>query len=418
MSEWKEYKMSDLIDDISMGPFGSNIKVDCFVGQGVPVLNGSNLVGFKLCEKSFNYVTKDKADSLGHSNAYRGDVIVTHRGTLGQIAYIPYDSKYERYVISQSQFRFSCKKELVNIVFLVYYFHSREGQFKLLSNASQVGVPALARPTSTFKEIYIKLPPIEEQKRIAGVLSSLDDKIDLLNRENVTLEALAETLFRHYFIENPDPTWKEGKLGDYVNETIGGEWGKETPEEDYNMPVRCLRGADVADLNDGLAKRTPLRYIKHSKYDKIEPHSGDIILEISGGTDTCSTGRVAYINEDVKRLFDYPIVFSNFCRLLRVKEDYTYFVYCYFRHLHKQGEFFNLENGSSGIHNLNYKAALYDDLGWPVPTDEKLVIEFGENVKPYFDKINTNKKQILSLSAQRDTMLPRLMSGEVKVCER
>ena len=410
--------MSDLIDDISMGPFGSNIKVDCFVGQGVPVLNGSNLVGFKLCEKSFNYVTKDKADSLGHSNAYRGDVIVTHRGTLGQIAYIPYDSKYERYVISQSQFRFSCKKELVNIVFLVYYFHSREGQFKLLSNASQVGVPALARPTSTFKEIYIKLPPIEEQKRIAGVLSSLDDKIDLLNRENVTLEALAETLFRHYFIENPDPTWKEGKLGDYVNETIGGEWGKETPEEDYNMPVRCLRGADVADLNDGLAKRTPLRYIKHSKYDKIEPHSGDIILEISGGTDTCSTGRVAYINEDVKRLFDYPIVFSNFCRLLRVKEDYTYFVYCYFRHLHKQGEFFNLENGSSGIHNLNYKAALYDDLGWPVPTDEKLVIEFGENVKPYFDKINTNKKQILSLSAQRDTMLPRLMSGEVKVCER
>ncbi len=401
-----------------MGPFGSNIKVDCFVGQGVPVLNGSNLVGFKLCEKSFNYVTKDKADSLGHSNAYRGDVIVTHRGTLGQIAYIPYDSKYERYVISQSQFRFSCKKELVNIVFLVYYFHSREGQFKLLSNASQVGVPALARPTSTFKEIYIKLPPIEEQKRIAGVLSSLDDKIDLLNRENVTLEALAETLFRHYFIENPDPTWKEGKLGDYVNETIGGEWGKETPEEDYNMPVRCLRGADVADLNDGLAKRTPLRYIKHSKYDKIEPHSGDIILEISGGTDTCSTGRVAYINEDVKRLFDYPIVFSNFCRLLRVKEDYTYFVYCYFRHLHKQGEFFNLENGSSGIHNLNYKAALYDDLGWPVPTDEKLVIEFGENVKPYFDKINTNKKQILSLSAQRDTMLPRLMSGEVKVCER
>ena len=418
MSAWKAYKMSDLIDDISMGPFGSNIKVDCFVGQGVPVLNGSNLVGFKLCEKSFNYVTKDKADSLGHSNAYRGDVIVTHRGTLGQIAYIPYDSKYERYVISQSQFRFSCKKELVNIVFLVYYFHSREGQFKLLSNASQVGVPALARPTSTFKEIYIKLPPIEEQKRIAGVLSSLDDKIDLLNRENVTLEALAETLFRHYFIENPDPTWKEGKLGDYVNETIGGEWGKETPEEDYNMPVRCLRGADVADLNDGLAKRTPLRYIKHSKYDKIEPHSGDIILEISGGTDTCSTGRVAYINEDVKRLFDYPIVFSNFCRLLRVKEDYTYFVYCYFRHLHKQGEFFNLENGSSGIHNLKYKAALYDDLGWPVPTDEKLVIEFGENVKPYFDKINTNKKQILSLSAQRDTMLPRLMSGEVKVCER
>lgn len=263
----------------------------------------------------------------------------------------------------------------------------------------------------------VSIPPVDEQKRIAGVLSSLDDKIDLLHRENATLEAFAETLFRHYFIEDPNSTCKEGKLGDYVFETIGGEWGKEAPEEEYNMPVRCLRGADVADLNDGLAQRTPLRYIKQSKYDKIEPHSGDIILEISGGTDTCSTGRVAYINDSVRQLFDYPIVFSNFCRLLRVKEEHTYFVYCFFRYLHKQGEFFNLENGSSGIHNLNYKAALYDDLGWPVPTDKKLVIEFGEKVKPYFDKINTNKKQILSLSAQRDTLLPYLMSGDVKVSE-
>lgn len=268
----------------------------------------------------------------------------------------------------------------------------------------------------------VSIAPVDEQKRIAGVLSSLDDKIDLLHRENATLEALAETLFRHYFIENPcrgvgsadNPDWKEGKLGDYVIETIGGEWGKEIVEGEYDMPVRCLRGADVADLNDGLANRAPLRYIKRSKYEKIKPLNGDIILEISGGTDTCSTGRVAYINDDIKRLFDYPIVFSNFCRLLRVDEQHSFFVYCFFRYLHKQGEFFNLENGSSGIHNLNYKAALYE-MDWSVPTDEKSVIEFNERVKPYFDKINANKKQILLLSSQRDTLLPRLMSDEVKV---
>ena len=270
MSECKEYKMEDLIEEIAMGPFGSNIKVDCFTDEGVPVLNGSNLVGFKLNEDSFNYVTKEKADSLGRSNAYRGDVVITHRGTLGQVVYVPYDSKHKRYVISQSQFRFKCKKQLVDVPFLVYYLHSREGQYKLLANASQVGVPALARPTSTFKEIVIALPPLDTQRRIASILTSLDDKIDLLRRENATLEAMAETLFRHYFIENPNPDWKEGKLGDYVTETIGGEWGKETPEEESNMPVRCLRGADVADLNDGLANRTPLRYIKRSKYEKIE----------------------------------------------------------------------------------------------------------------------------------------------------
>ena len=72
-----------------MGPFGSNIKVDCFVSSGVPVLNGSNLVGHKLNEQSFNYVTEEKAQTLNRAVASRGDVIITHRGTLGQIVFIP-----------------------------------------------------------------------------------------------------------------------------------------------------------------------------------------------------------------------------------------------------------------------------------------------------------------------------------------
>ena len=72
MEEWKEYKISDVIDEISMGPFGSNIKVDNFIDIGVPVLNGSNLQGFKLNEDSFNYVSQEKADSLGKANAHRG----------------------------------------------------------------------------------------------------------------------------------------------------------------------------------------------------------------------------------------------------------------------------------------------------------------------------------------------------------
>ena len=108
MQSVSKYRMVDLISSISMGPFGSNIKTDCFVDSGVPVLNGSNLQGFKLNEDSFKYVSLEKADSLGKANAYRGDVVVTHRGTLGQIVYIPNDSRFERYVISQSHFRFVC----------------------------------------------------------------------------------------------------------------------------------------------------------------------------------------------------------------------------------------------------------------------------------------------------------------------
>ena len=121
-----------------MGPFGSNIKVECFVDEGIPVLNGSNLEGFVLKEESFRYVTEEKADSLGRANARRGDVVITHRGTLGQIVFIPETSNHDRYVISQSQFRVRCNERVLP-EYLVYYFHSREGQHKILSFASQVG---------------------------------------------------------------------------------------------------------------------------------------------------------------------------------------------------------------------------------------------------------------------------------------
>lgn len=173
---YETYRIADLIDEIAMGPFGSNIKVSCFVDSGVPVLNGSNLEGFSLSEKTFRYVTRKKADSLNKANAHRGDIVITHRGTLGQIVFIPQDSKYDRYVISQSQFRVRCNDKVLP-EYLVYYFHTPIGQHKLLSNASQVGVPALARPSSTFQQIEVVLPELSIQKCVVEIISTIQKKI-------------------------------------------------------------------------------------------------------------------------------------------------------------------------------------------------------------------------------------------------
>ena len=181
-------KISDLISEISMGPFGSNIKVECFVDEGIPVLNGSNLDGFVLKEDSFRYVTEEKADSLGKANAHRGDVVITHRGTLGQIIFIPQDSLYDRYVISQSQFRVKCNDKILP-EYLVYYFHTRIGQHKLLSNASQVGVPALARASTTFQTIEIEVPDISIQRKIVNALETLRRRIEINNKINDNLAA-------------------------------------------------------------------------------------------------------------------------------------------------------------------------------------------------------------------------------------
>lgn len=186
--KFETVKISDLISEISMGPFGSNIKVECFVDDGIPVLNGSNLDGFALKEDSFRYVTKEKADSLGRANASRRDIIITHRGTLGQIVFIPDDSKYDRYVISQSQFRVKCNERVLP-EYLVYYFHTKVGQHKLLSNASQVGVPALARASTTFQTIEIDIPPVPEQKKIVSILETIRRLIKLNEDINNNLAA-------------------------------------------------------------------------------------------------------------------------------------------------------------------------------------------------------------------------------------
>jgi type I restriction enzyme S subunit len=168
-------------------------------------------------------------------------------------------------------------------------------------------------------------------------------------------------------------------------------------------------------LQNGLPKKTPVRFLKESKFKSIEPKDGDIIIEISGGTENQSTGRAVYINSLNRQLFEYPIIFSNFCRLLRPKENYyTYYLYLYLKYLYINDEFFSLENGTSGIKNLDYKTLLYD-LKYPMPKNTEIYLSFHENVSILFEKVDKNKLQIQTLEKLRDTLLPKLMSGEIRV---
>ena len=192
MEELKSYrvtKLGDYIIDMAAGPFGSNLKVDCFVEDGFPIIDGANLKGFKVTDNVTKFVTDQKARSLHRSIARRRDVVVTISGTVGQIAYIPENSKYEEYLVSQRQFRATFDETRVYVPYLVYYFHTKEGQHKILSFANQTGVPALAQPLKNFRNIDVCLPDIKTQKNIASILESLDNKIELNNRINHNLAA-------------------------------------------------------------------------------------------------------------------------------------------------------------------------------------------------------------------------------------
>ena len=411
--EWKHYKMDDVIDEISMGPFGSDVKKEFYVNKGIPILNGSNLQGFKLQENSFGYLTEEKADSLNKCNAHRGDIIVTHRGTLGQIVYVPSDSKYDRYVISQSQFRFRCKPDLVDVQYLVYYFHTREGQYKILANASQVGVPALARATSTFRLIDIKLPSLADQRRIASILSSLDRKIELNNKINADLEEMAQAIFKNWFVDFEPfkdgkfvdselgmipEGWKVGTLGEFCKCLLGGTPSR-SKEEYWNGEVNWINSGEINKFRilEASEKITELGLAKSAT--KLLPKK-TTVLAITGATlgqvslleiDTCANQSVIGVleNTEVPYEYIYPFIKDRIEMLIQ----------------HQTGgaqQHINKDNVESLIFLLPTISVLEDYISL---------------VSPMYKRIESQCFENLYLSLLRDTLLPRLMSGELEVPE-
>ncbi len=333
----------------------------------------------------------------------KGTLCITIAANIAEIAILQFDACFPDSVIG-----FVPDKEKTNVDFVFYTLKYFQKELQQMGDGSVQDNINLG----TFEQIKFPFPPLPIQTAIAEILSSLDDKIDLLHQNNKTLEAMAETIFRK---ESEKWKTKSEKLGYFIETTLGGEWGKENAEGEFSKQVCCIRGTDIADLQNGLAERTPIRFVKEKKFENIEPKNGDIILEISGGTEDQSTGRTIYIDELNRKLFPYPLVFSNFCRLIRPKKkEYSYFLYLQLQSLYKQDEFFNIENGSSGIKNLDYKYLLFE-MEFSLPTNEKDILKFNDEVSIYFEKINQNKHQIRTLTQLRDTLLPKLMSGEISL---
>ncbi len=202
MSDWPLVTIDSIKADskgsIAIGPFGSRMKSDCYVEDGVPVIRGTNLTGGPTFEGNFVYITEGKADTLSSSNVYKNDLVFPHRGSIGEVGIILDD---ERYVISSSLMKLTCDRERVNPKFLYYFFKSRIGRHELLKNASQVGTPGIGQPLTSLKSIEFRLPPLPIQDQIEEMLTSIDYKIEHNRQTNQTLEQIAQAIFKSWFVD-------------------------------------------------------------------------------------------------------------------------------------------------------------------------------------------------------------------------
>ena len=394
--KFESYRISELIEEIAMGPFGSNIKVECFVDNGIPVLNGSNLDGITLKDGSFRYITEEKAESLKRANAHRGDIIITHRGTLGQIVYIPWNSKYDRYVISQSQFRIRCNEKVLP-EYLVYYFHTPIGQAKLLSNASQVGVPALARPSTTFQQIEVELPNLSIQKKIINILRSLDDKIELNNKINENLEQQARALLTQWLIEN-DGIYEFSLLSEVA--VINPD--TYSPKDAWEY-VNYL---DTSNITDGIISE--IQHIKPST-EKLPSRARRIIStnDVVFSTVRPNQRHFGIISEPLDNMLastgfavlrsNHPFVSNELLYLCLTEDSF----------IEKMQQL--AEQSTSTFPSIKPSDLSACEIPCPISQD---LTKF---LKVTFASISNNQKENRVLANLRDSLLPKLMSGEIDV---
>lgn len=385
--EWTTKKISE-IANFSTGKLNSNAAVD----------NGK--YPFFTCApeplKIDTYNFDEKAIILAGNNAEGNFHISFYEGKF---------NAYQRTYIITSK-----RENVVDTKYLYYALKLCLAEFKAISQGTTTKF-LTARILSNFEII---LPAIYIQNKIAAILSALDEKIATNRAINENLEEQAQALFKKWFVDNPDAiSWKKGNFSNLIEKTISGDWGKDSPSGNNTEMVYCIRGADIPEVRAGNKGKMPTRYILPKNYAAKQLVDGDIVVEISGGSPTQSTGRAAAVSDALLARYDKGMVCTNFCKALKPRAGYSMYVYYYWQYLYDRNIFFSYENGTTGIKNLDINGFIETEPITIAPED--LVEKFDAVCQTVFSKIYANGMENEQLALVRDTLLPKLMSGEIDV---
>lgn len=392
-SEFNVYTIEDIASDekrsIISGPFGSNISSKYFTEHGVPVIRGNNLTedNTKFIDGGFVFVSEEKAKEL-NTYADVDDLVFTAAGTIGQVGIIPKNSKFDRYIISNKQLRVTLDLNKVNQHYAYYWFSSKliNKYIKQLNTGSTIPLINL----SILKGLPIPLPSKDLQDKIANIIINIDKKIETNERINKNLEEQLSLLFNDWFV-NCTPFKNE--------ELIKSEWGV-VPESwkdiEFGELIEITSGNRPDEKSEDKTSEFNIPLFGASKimgYTKEYSYNEDILI----------IGRVG--THGVVQRVNYPCFPSD--NTFVIKSDYYGFVY----QLLKRIDYDSLNTGSTQplITQKSLKTVN------AVLPDEKILSKFEMISKTIFDKIQLNNDEISKLTKLRDTLLPKLMSGEIDV---
>lgn len=389
------------------GPFGSNLTSKHYVDEGVPVVRGQNLGGPGCFdENGFVFVTPEKADQLRPNLAFRGDILFTQRGTLGQVGLIPQDSKYDRYVVSQSQMKLTVDASRVDARYVYQYFRLESTIQGILNRTITAGVPHIN--LGILKSFEIPLPPLLAQQAIAEVAQAYDDLIATNQRRIALLVDAARGLYREWFVQLRFPGHETVAVQDGVPEG----WAKRSLSSVAEVNARTIGSKDrpdsifyidISSVTPGLISAvTPYVFADAPGRARRRVVHGDIIWSC------VRPNRRSYslIWEPDEKL----VASTGFAVLSATQVPFSYLYFAT-----TTDDFVGyLEQNATGAAYPAVTAKTFEDAELVIP-DADTAASFNWLVLPLLEQMETLKSENIALAKARDLLLPKLMSGQLDV---
>lgn len=417
-----------------IGPFGKALMADAYTARGVPVLRGVNVNRGRFHDDDYVYIDEPTANRLSKFESFPDDVLLVHKGTLGQIGLMPKSRKHKRYIMGNSMMRVRCNPNLLLPDFLYYWLCSKDGQHYIFSRVSQVGVPQLQTPLTTLRKARLPVPPISEQKCIVQMLASLDDKIELNRKMNETLEAMARALFKSWFVDfDPVRAKAEGRdtgLPDHLAALFPDSFkDSEVGEIPAGWQVRSLGevcenifsggtpsttvqdywGGGIPWLSSGETRERFVIATEKSITNRGVEESSTRLAR-AGATVIASAGQGNTRGQTSMLMFD-SYINQSVVALLPDRRQLTD-TWLFFDLERRYEEFRRVSDGHSSRGSLTTK--LLAGLSVVAPPYE-VVAAFDSAAEPIVRRIASALRESHSLAAMRDALLPKLISGEIRL---
>lgn len=356
------------VADIQTGPFGSQLHKEDYVKSGTPIVTVEHLGNRTFTEQNLPKVSDLDKERLKKYILSTGDIVFSRVGSVDRCSYV--DERHDGWLFSGRCLRVRPSQNVIPL-FLYYYF-CLESTRQFVRNIA-VGATMPSINTKLLGEVPIHIPAIEQQEKITSILSSLDDKIELNNKINENLKRQAQAIYIDMFVEKPNPTWKYGHLSDLITIRYGKDHKKLA---DGVYPV----------FGSGGFMRKAERPL-YNKESVLIPRKGTL-------------NNVMYINEPfwcVDTMFYTEMKFPNVAK----------FVY----HFLKSKDLASM-NAGSAVPSMT--TAILNAMELPIPSSDSLEI-FENLVSPMYVVMQHNEKESEKLAELRDSLLPKLMNGEIEI---